>query len=249
MINFSFIKSKEARIGAIITLSIIVFIVVFNLIKSSNTNPNDLKTSNTAVTNKKLGVVHSIEHNKKSNNYIITIVFEGNSTTLNAQHKSTHDTVTITVEQHLLKSVLKNYEIPKHKQELNALINTPEKEILTEQSAPVNPSKQKNISAEPKTIKPTLIAKENIDFRVQFFMSKISIPSNDEKFSMLDEVDSYKDGEFFKYTTGKFKTFKEASELLQLISETYPEAFIVAFNKNERISVLDAKKALRRPTK
>ncbi|MFB6318880.1 hypothetical protein [Saccharicrinis sp. FJH54] len=271
MVNLSFLKSKEARTGAIIVLAIVVIIIGFNIVKRSTTSKKEKLEMLAGKTNK-LGVVEGIEYDHKSDKYIITIVFK-KSADMNVLTSgiALTDTVTITVEKHLLKPVLKNYEIPENITALKdvmiedtespAVKEKTESDIKTRSETkkepvekPVTTSTTVATKTEPvkkvqEQIKPSekvqKIDASGISFKVQFVMSKKELGVNDPKLEGISDVSFYQEGGFYKYTAGDAPDFKAAKVILDGILARYPEAFIIAFNNNERIPVLEAKKIVR----
>ena len=68
---------------------------------------------------------------------------------------------------------------------------------------------------------------------------------NDQKFSGVKNVSSYYHNGLFKYTSGHFATNNQAERNLSAIrNKGFKDAFIVAFHKNERISISEAKRLI-----
>jgi N-acetylmuramoyl-L-alanine amidase len=77
---------------------------------------------------------------------------------------------------------------------------------------------------------------------VQFKISLTEKSLQSTEFKELPEIFSYKHNNYFKYTAGKYETFRGASEFLKVMqSKGYKDAFIVAFLNNERIPLNQAK--------
>ena len=237
-------------------LVIVVIIIGFNLVKRSTLNRKE-KQEMLAGKNNKLGVVEGIEYDHKSDKYIITIVFQKNEGMPKMRNGTAlTDTVTITVEKHLLRPVLKNYEIPENITALkDVLIEDTERVASKTPPVPTIKSEQKTASAIQPAMQQTMPVKpadkvqkvdaSGIVFKVQFVMSKKELGLNDPKIEGISDVTYYKEGGFYKYTAGNAKVFKTAKDILDTVLPLYPEAFIIAFNNNERIPVLDAKKIVR----
>lgn len=84
-----------------------------------------------------------------------------------------------------------------------------------------------------------------IVFRIQFLSSPTAKDINSKEFSLLENVYEYKHESSFKYTAGMFTSIKEAvvyQSKLQNIG--YTDCFVVAFNKNIRISPSEATRLL-----
>lgn len=98
----------------------------------------------------------------------------------------------------------------------------------------------KSNSPEVKTIVP--IKKSEVEYKVQFYTSPKQLLLSDSRFKKLDNLSYYEHNGMFKYTTGSFSSLNEA-KLYQKNVKTngFSDAFIVAFYKNKRISLNDAK--------
>ncbi len=82
-----------------------------------------------------------------------------------------------------------------------------------------------------------------IIFRVQIKVSDKPINVQEEK--PLENVWYYMAGNLIKYTSGKFNTLEEAQKhLADLKNAGFKDAFIVAFNGFDRITIEEAKKSL-----
>ncbi len=82
------------------------------------------------------------------------------------------------------------------------------------------------------------VSKDAVIFRVQIETSETKIPSNSSRFKGR-AVMEYKQDNLFKYTTGEFvNDFKGANALKnELRQKGFPNAFVVAFQNGERISL------------
>lgn len=82
-----------------------------------------------------------------------------------------------------------------------------------------------------------MIAEKDVVFRVQIATNADRLTVTDARFKN-QPVDEYKDNGFYKYTVGAFKTFEEANKLKNTLRELgFENAFLVAFQKNERINL------------
>ena len=84
--------------------------------------------------------------------------------------------------------------------------------------------------------------KQNISYRVQFASSSKEKPTS--KFRELDDVKVYKHNGIYKYTSGNERSYQEAIKLQNKIrlNRKYRDAFIVAFDGEERIDVNEARR-------
>jgi N-acetylmuramoyl-L-alanine amidase len=84
----------------------------------------------------------------------------------------------------------------------------------------------------------------NIHFRIQFFISKDNLNVTDKKFAAISEVKKYNENGIWKFTSGNFKTLDEAQAGLPAVKKSYSDAFIVAFNNEQRITISEAQELM-----
>ncbi|MGQ7870333.1 N-acetylmuramoyl-L-alanine amidase family protein [Sunxiuqinia sp. sy24] len=82
-----------------------------------------------------------------------------------------------------------------------------------------------------------------IYFRIQLAASSKKIATNSSNFKGLKQVERIQISPVYKYFYGKTGTWKEIQAIKDKIKPLFPDAFIVAFEKDETISI---KKALRK---
>jgi len=93
------------------------------------------------------------------------------------------------------------------------------------------------IKNSPKLKEPKV---NNINFRVQIMTSATKLNRANKIFKGND-VDEYFHNGLYKFTVGKFNTLEDAfRQLKQAQNMGFNDAFIVAFNKNQRIGIKDA---------
>lgn len=81
----------------------------------------------------------------------------------------------------------------------------------------------------------------NIVFRIQFSTSSEKKPVDSKDFSPLKDVGYYFHDGFYKYTVGEAYSFEEAAILQQKVQQAgFKDAFVVAFNGEQRISPSEA---------
>ncbi len=85
------------------------------------------------------------------------------------------------------------------------------------------------------------IGESTLVYRVQLMASSTGIPLASEYFKGFENVEQrYADGQY-KYYTGHLKTIAEAEELRKrIISKGIPDAFVVPFLNDQRISIREA---------
>jgi N-acetylmuramoyl-L-alanine amidase len=104
---------------------------------------------------------------------------------------------------------------------------------------PVVNSDESN-SAEVKLIVPAKNTK--VVYKVQFYTSPQQLPLSDSRFKKLKNLSYYEHNGMYKYTTGSFTTLNEATNYQKKVRiDGFSDAFIVAFYKNKRISLNEAK--------
>lgn len=100
-----------------------------------------------------------------------------------------------------------------------------------------------NGSASPEDNDPEPRMDDKVYYRVQFMTSEKKMPENSTSFKDLNDINFYKHNKLYKYTTGNFKSFKQANSLKnKMRKKKYKDAFIVAFLNGKRISLKEAKK-------
>ncbi|MCD4729932.1 MAG: MCE family protein [Bacteroidales bacterium] len=114
--------------------------------------------------------------------------------------------------------------------------------------------KQEEVVKKEKVVKqeePKIPVKENVTtndkvvFKLQILVSKEKIPLTDKRFKKIENINFYEDNGLYKYVLGDEKSFDKIKELSQQVKKnTFPDAFIVAFRNDKRISVKEAKRLL-----
>jgi N-acetylmuramoyl-L-alanine amidase len=79
-----------------------------------------------------------------------------------------------------------------------------------------------------------------IDFRVQIATSATRQELIPENFGLLNNLSELVSGEYYKYTTGHFKSYSQASEYRKSISALFPDAFVIAVRNSEIIPLQEA---------
>lgn len=87
--------------------------------------------------------------------------------------------------------------------------------------------------------------KSSVWFAVQVATSPTDIGTGSKRFAGLDGVRMYRHQGLCKYTTGRLSTVEEALALqAELMKKGYPDAFVVAFDGTERITVQQARQRM-----
>ena len=92
----------------------------------------------------------------------------------------------------------------------------------------------------PTIVTPT--APSPLFFAVQLAVSRNDLSCEPQNFKGLEGVWKEEQYGLFKYYCGKISSFKEAEALKATASEQYPDAYIVAFEKDRKIDLNEAKK-------
>lgn len=91
-------------------------------------------------------------------------------------------------------------------------------------------------------VKEKVVKETEVVFKLQILVSKEKIPLTDKRFKNAKNIDFYKDKGLYKYVLGNEASLDKIKELSKQVKEnTFPDAFIVAFKNNERISIKEAK--------
>ena len=77
-------------------------------------------------------------------------------------------------------------------------------------------------------------------FKVQLLASTNELKANDRQLKGLTGVDSYKEGNLWKYTIGASTNYNEMYRLRKDVLEKFPQAFIIAFKNGERVDAAAA---------
>lgn len=79
-------------------------------------------------------------------------------------------------------------------------------------------------------------------YKVQLASSGKQIATNDAFFKNIDGVEEYSVKDTYKYLVGTRKTYHEIAQFCEEVREIFPDAFVVAFNNGEQISLSKARK-------
>ena len=89
-------------------------------------------------------------------------------------------------------------------------------------------------------------SEEEVFYSIQILNSQVKLKSTDAKFKKLKDIVEYKaKNNQYKYSTGKFVEFQEATKEQNRVREIgFKDAFIVGFKGNKRISVKEVKEII-----
>lgn len=94
----------------------------------------------------------------------------------------------------------------------------------------------------PVTTAPAPAVPSSLFFAVQLAVSRNDLACAPENFKGLEGVWKEEQYGLFKYYCGKISTFKEVEALKTTVVEHFPDAYIVAFEKDRKIDLNEAKK-------
>lgn len=93
--------------------------------------------------------------------------------------------------------------------------------------------------ASPETVESSEM---DLFFAVQIAVSRNNLPCLPENFKGVESVWKQEQYGLYKYYCGKLATFTDAEALKQNVVAQYPDAYIVAFEKDKKIDLNEAKK-------
>ena len=105
---------------------------------------------------------------------------------------------------------------------------------------PTPPATQPTTPAQPATTSSAPV------FKVQIMATDRQLSPTDRQFKGLQGVDSYKEGNLWKYTVGASENYNDIKQLRKDILDKFPQAFIIAFKNGERVDVNNAIEEFRR---
>jgi N-acetylmuramoyl-L-alanine amidase len=131
-------------------------------------------------------------------------------------------------------------DTPSGKIEITPVPGSPKKEVIKSVEVP---AVNKNINTDSAADQ-----KPDIWFCVQIAAYPSDIGVKNAKFKGLSKVSVYKQGGLYKYIVGKEKDLSKSLILVkELRTRGFKDAFVVAFNGTERITVEEAKRLLNKP--
>ena len=117
---------------------------------------------------------------------------------------------------------------------IDTTITTPEPATQT-QPVVANNDNNSNTGTAP--------AKEDeVRFKVQVLASPVKLELSDKRIWNIPDLGYYQENGLWKYTAGNETTYEEANKLLNTIKQTHPDAFMIAFQGDKKISVSEARK-------
>jgi len=81
---------------------------------------------------------------------------------------------------------------------------------------------------------------DKIWFMVQLVTSSIKAEPDQESFKGLEDITELISGRYYKYASGHFDTYDEAASYRKSISSKYPDAFVIAVQRQKIIPLQEA---------
>lgn len=100
--------------------------------------------------------------------------------------------------------------------------------------------RQQNENSGARTASAMISNDDRPVFKIQFMASQSLIKENDNRMKSIGNVEWYKDGKAYKYTTGSTNDYDEAVKILENVRKTFKDAFIVAFQGGVRTDLQKA---------
>ena len=150
--------------------------------------------------------------------------------------EDTYSKTKITEIEQLLKKQADELAAQKEKEEENKVVT--KNDIIKNYK-----DKTKKDSTEKSSNTSTSPVKSDITFKVQFAATDKEVDSK-TKFPNVQDVWFYKAGVVYKYTSGSFSSFDEATKHQAKLKELgYKDCFVAAFKNGNRMDIAEAKKA------
>lgn len=112
----------------------------------------------------------------------------------------------------------------------------PEPAVVTPSEAPVNQSAGETGSS-------SVVKNDGVPvFKVQFMSSPTAISSNSGAFKGIKDASHYYEGGLYKYTVGYETDYTKANKLKNEVRRKFPDAFVIAFVGEKKISISEALK-------
>ena len=117
-------------------------------------------------------------------------------------------------------------------------VPAPTQEELTEAAAEVRAEETTREATTERVESPEM----ELFFAVQIAVSRNDLPCLPENFKGVESVWKQEQYGLYKYYCGKLATFTDAEALKQNVVTQYPDAYLVAFEKDKKIDLNEAKK-------
>ena len=115
-----------------------------------------------------------------------------------------------------------------------------------EQQQQQNPQEEEQPQPQEEQQQPAQQQGDAPVFKVQFLSGVNKLRDGDPQFKGLTGVDSYKDGNMWKYTVGSSTDYNEIYQLRKEVVKKFPQAFIIAFKNGQRVDTQAAYQEFKR---
>jgi len=117
----------------------------------------------------------------------------------------------------------------------------------------VEQNKDKNQKSKHDSIKDStqqpIVQKDVIEYRIQFYSSERELNLNNAIFAGLNNVKKYMENDLWKYTAENSTEYNEIVRLLSEVRKKHHDAFIIAFQNNNKIPIARARELQRKTQK
>jgi N-acetylmuramoyl-L-alanine amidase len=76
---------------------------------------------------------------------------------------------------------------------------------------------------------------DNLEYRIQVATSQKPFDNDEGPYRHFNNVREYKEGEYYKYTTGRSSSHEEILDILPKVRKVVPDCFVVVFKNGEKI--------------
>ncbi|MBO4381721.1 MAG: N-acetylmuramoyl-L-alanine amidase [Bacteroidales bacterium] len=122
---------------------------------------------------------------------------------------------------------------------IDTTITTPEPATQTQPVVANNNTNSSNSNSNTGT---TTAKEDEVRFKIQILASPVKLELSDKRIWNIPDLGYYQENGLWKYTAGNETTYEEANKLLNTIKQTHPDAFMIAFQGDKKISVSEARK-------
>ena len=124
-------------------------------------------------------------------------------------------------------------------------LNEPEAPKTPKVEQPAKPRTEQPVKEKPLEVKKETVSESSAQqdapvFKVQIMADTKAVPVSSSRFKGVKNIDSYKEGGYYKYTTGSSTDYNEIYRLRKSLLDKFPGAFIIAFKKGEKMDVTQA---------
>ena len=124
-------------------------------------------------------------------------------------------------------------------------LNEPETPKTPKVEQPAKPKTEQSVGEKPSEVKKETVSESAAQqdapvFKVQIMADTKAVPVSSSRFKGVKNIDSYKEGGYYKYTTGSSTDYNEIYRLRKSLLDKFPGAFIIAFKKGEKMDVTQA---------